>query len=499
MSESIPSPAAVAAWSDELLSAAVLGTDRRPAPTPPPGLGTGDPDLDPAQALLAQASLAAAIDRAGRTAVRATAISAAPAEHQPLAPPRAVQVLRMLIETPPSPPDMRFALVDRWLTTAAAQGVRLPAGQLPVLLALAGTRPELKPALRSAWGERGQWLATLTDTPSSPRPSPQAPPTGVRNGLGERWAAMPARTKEQTLNELRTGLSGADEPFLEGCLDEKSARVRDAARSLLRSLPTSRYSQRMAQRLHSLVTIEHPGVVRRLAALGSNGPLTVRVDPPRELDDAAVRDGLPTLAADADRSSAMRAVVADAPLTTWTTIAGASPAQIIEAVVADTTVRDSLVRAATAQREMEWAAALLEHVRTPDLIAVLEPEQRERFVLARVPKESDVEFGRLLTMAPTPWSPAIANALLDRLDRPMSARNGRTSGIAVATADAVHVPAAVLPRVQSMVDTADNHPGDKGPGDTDPNHERLRAQRTKFLRTAVTFHAYVRSIQEAFT
>ncbi|MCF8570711.1 DUF5691 domain-containing protein [Gordonia sp. HY002] len=493
MSGSIPAPVAVAAWSDELLSAAVLGTDRRPAPTPPPVLGTGDPDLDPAQALLTQASLAAAIDRGGRTAVRATAISAAPAEHQPLAPPRAVQVLRMLVETPPSPPDMRFALLDRWLTTAAAHGVRVPAGQLPVLLALAGTRPELQSALRGAWGERGRWLATLTDTPSSPHPSPQAPPTDVRDGLAERWAAMPARTKEQTLNELRAGLSEADEPFVEGCLDEKSARVRDAARSLLRSLPTSRYSQRMAQRLRSLVTVEHPGMARRLATFGSDGPLTVRVDPPRELDDAAVRDGLPKLAADADRSSAMRAVVADAPLTTWTTIAGASPAQIVEAVVADTTVRDSLVRAAAAQREMEWAAALLEHVRAPDLIAVLEPEQRERFVLARLPKESDVEFGHLLSMAPTPWSPAIANALLDRLDRPVSARNGRTSGILVTAGDAVHVPAAVLPRVQSMLDAADNHPGD-----TDPKHARLRAQRTTLLRTAVTFHAYVRSIQEAF-
>ena len=54
---------------------------------------------------------------------------------------------------------------------------------------------------------------------------------------------------------LHVGLSEADEPFLEACLDDRATGVRTAARHLLAELPLSHRADRMAERVRMALVV----------------------------------------------------------------------------------------------------------------------------------------------------------------------------------------------------------------------------------------------------
>ncbi|MFT4085705.1 MAG: DUF5691 domain-containing protein [Gordonia sp. (in: high G+C Gram-positive bacteria)] len=282
-------------WQADLLTAAVLGTGRRPPPTVPAELGAAPAGLPPEVLLLDQLAVGAALARAGRTARTGEPIAPAAPEVRPAAPERAAAQLRMLIETPPSR-ELRTELLRRWLACAEESGVVVPPEFLPILAALAVTEPELRAPLAAVRGRRGDWLAARATAQKrgagtgTAAPAPAASPTGGEPTLADlraddpaagldrlraAWPSLPARAKEEALKTLRTGLSAADEEFLESCLTERSSRVTAAARTLLTLLPDSRFARRMADRLRPLLTVTAPGrfaALRPGAVRGSRSP-----------------------------------------------------------------------------------------------------------------------------------------------------------------------------------------------------------------------------------
>jgi len=498
---SLPDSAAVERWRRDLLSAAILGTDRRPFPDSPfADTASGPPDDE----VLARVAVAAALVRAGRRPTVADPVTPATAESSPYAPPSAIELLGVLIDAPPIAREVRIPLLNRWLQTAADRDAVVPPRFLPTLIALAGTAPELLPSLQRAWGRRGDWLAEKSGTaarPSTPDAADlgrdwarlrttdavdalaalrEGDPHGARELTAAHWSELPAALKERVLESWRVGLSAADEPFLDALLDERSARVRDAARALLRGLPTSAFGTRMAGRLAPLLTVE------RARVFASNTRITVLA--PTVLDDAATRDGLAGVATAADRAASLQTVLTAAPLRAWCEATGLSVERIVAAVRDDDAVLGALIRATTDQRNTEWARALLSVRRDPSLIRTLPDHEREQYLLRLLPTDTDVGFRELLGLAGAPWSPPIADAILARVTRPTP--RGRSSHVPLLQIHhATRFPAESVPRIREVLARAEL------PGADVEISERLR----RVLTTAVTYHSFDRSIQEAFS
>lgn len=498
-------------WRDALLSTAVLGTDRRSPPIPPTAVGAGGHRTDePPIDMLDQAALAAALTRAGRTSTVAETAVTAPAESSPYAPPRAVELLGVLLDTPPVAREVWPDLLERWLDTAADRGVLVPPPMLPAVVAAGGRSPRLRPALRRSWGRRGDWLAEVTgsaakrparlDTASLTRDWADLAPSVAVDALSElrsrdpggartiaraQWSGLPAALKERVVAGFQIGLSLADEEFLEDALDQRSARVRDAARTVLRGLPGSAFGRRMADRLRPLVTVQR-GRVRR-------SHVTITLLAPTALDDAAHLDGLPGTGSATDRSASLQAIVASAPLHTWTDLSGLTADQVVAGLRDDAAAITALIRATVQQSDERWAHALLEIRDDRSLVPVLPAAERERHLLRLLPVCNDLAFQQLLEIAGRPWSPAVAHTILARVTRPATAKDTastlsrRVPHLPMTSATAF--PAESVAAIREVLARAELPTS----GVAVPDHLR------RVLATVINFHALDQSIQEAFS
>lgn len=333
---------------DELVAAALLGTERRPfeAPTAPGPLGelVAGPSLSLADA----AAATWAYMEAGRRAPLAGGSSRAPApsDDRPALPRGAVRALSAILRDP----RLRV-LLDEWLELAVGDGRRLPGRLLPDLLdAVHGDGPAAAAAVEAVAGPRASWLAA--QNPAWQRPDAVPPgsterllahlrdpgradtgPGPVWSGsdqartslfvavrsadadAGRRlaglvWADEPGTTRAAIVAGLASGLSMADEPWLEDRLDDRRRDVREAAADLLRRLPDSRLAGRMAARVRSTVT-------------RSGSPPALVVTPPPEPDRDARRDGVgPPGDSDEAVAARLEALIGATPLTVWDEEAG---------------------------------------------------------------------------------------------------------------------------------------------------------------------------------
>ncbi|MFK4268089.1 DUF5691 domain-containing protein [Streptomyces milbemycinicus] len=150
-----------APW-DDLVAAALLGTERRTPPiTPRPG-------QDAPAALLDAAALSTVRRRAGlRPAASRPAPAPAPEDPRPSLPPAARSRLAMLLAGRSAPgsgrrsaPDLA-ELLPQWLAMANQYGYRAPDALLPDLLDAARARTDLRPEALTLGGARVLWLARL--------------------------------------------------------------------------------------------------------------------------------------------------------------------------------------------------------------------------------------------------------------------------------------------------------------------------------------------------
>jgi hypothetical protein len=145
-------------WA-ELVSVALLGTDRRDPPAPPPGplaeLALEHPAPDAAGALVQQVATLTALRRAAARPTPAPPLLVRPADDpRPCCPPAAADLLRRVIADWP-------ALETEWFALAAAGGWRLAPDLVPVLLARHRARPETRSMVEQLAGPVAAWLADL--------------------------------------------------------------------------------------------------------------------------------------------------------------------------------------------------------------------------------------------------------------------------------------------------------------------------------------------------
>ncbi|MGY4900813.1 DUF5691 domain-containing protein [Streptomyces sp. 900116325] len=455
-----PTPSTTTAW-EELVTSALLGTDRRPLPA---GAGPGPITL------LDEAALHTVRRRAGlRPATAATRPGTAPADPRPPLPPAARRRLAQLLADRSAPsggggrrgtaPDLT-ELIPQWLAAADRRGFRAPASLLPPLLDAARARTDLRPQALAFAGPRGLWLAGLnpewkfalrgssgssllpdvTDADAVHRLWDEGlfaervallgavrahDPGGALALLTSTWPTERAEDRLMFLDSLRAGLSAADEPFLEQALSDRSRNVRATAAELLSALPESALARRMAARASSCVNPD-------LTA----GPAAVAVEAPHECDAAMQRDGVVAVppSGRGERSWWLGQLVEATPLPVWPARFGGRTAQEIVALpVADgwgEELRAAWCRAAVRQRDPEWARALLGAASLPPsngpgtaslaerskLLATLPGVERAAWVADFVAAHGLSEAFQLLGVCPVPWAAPLGRSVVDALD-----------------------------------------------------------------------------------
>ncbi|WP_149828248.1 DUF5691 domain-containing protein [Streptomyces tailanensis] len=447
---------------EELVTTALLGTDRRTSPGP--GSGREAP-----VALLDAAAVETVRRRAGIRPVRAAVRpEPAAADGRPALPPAAARRLATLLADRPgtgggrrgTAPDL-MELLPQWLALANAYGYAAPPEALPALLDAARGRTDLRPAVLAFAGARALWLARLnTDWRFALRaapgggaalPGPDEPervrrlwqeglfaervalltalrahgPATARELLASTWPAERAEDRLMFLDTLRAGLAAADEPFLEGALADRSRNVRATAAELLSALPSSALAARMAQRATACVAVDR-----------TSGTPTLVVEAPHECDPGMERDGVQPKApaGRGERSWWLGQLVEAAPLGVWSRrFGGRTPEEIVALPVADDwqgELHGAWCRAAVRQRDAGWSRALLGAPSTPEaggpgavslaerakLLATLDDGERAEWVAGFIGTHGLSEAFQLLGVCAVPWAPPLGRAVVDALD-----------------------------------------------------------------------------------
>ncbi|MFH8804452.1 DUF5691 domain-containing protein [Streptomyces sp. NPDC017936] len=458
-----PAPASPGpAWED-LVTAALLGTDRRT----PPGAVTG---RNAPAALLDAAAAETVRRRAGlRPGRAAPRPEPAPEDPRPALPAAAARRLALLLADRPGPggggrrgaaPDL-MELLPQWLATANARGYAAPAEALPALLDAARGRTDLRPAALEFAGPRALWLARLNQdwrfalraTPGAGTSLPDPrdtdgisrlwqeglfaervallaalrarDPDAARELLAGSWPTERAEDRLMFLDSLRTGLGPRDEPFLEQALADRSRNVRATAAELLSALPGSALAARMAVRAVACVAVDH-----------TEGPPRLVVEAPHACDAAMERDGVAPTAPSGrgERSWWLGQLVEAAPLTAWPArLGGRTPAEIVALPVADdwrSELHAAWCRAAVRQRDADWSRALLGVPSAPEaggpgavslaerakLLGALPPGDRAEWVAGFIAAHGLSEAFQLLGVCAVPWAPPLGRAVVDALN-----------------------------------------------------------------------------------
>ncbi|MFG3046595.1 DUF5691 domain-containing protein [Streptomyces sp. NPDC048241] len=449
---------------DDLLTTALLGTDRRPLPVAGP-IGREAP-----AALLDAVAMAAVQRRAGlRPGHAGTRPDPAPEDTRPALPPAAAHRLTLLLADRPggggggrrgSTPDLT-ELLPQWLAAANAQGYAAPPQTVPALLDAARARTDLRPAALEFAGARALWLARLNPDwrfaqraasgGTSALPGAEddegirrlwqeglfaervalltalraRTPFAARELLAGTWAQERAEDRLMFLDSLRAGLAADDEPFLEQALADRSRNVRATAAELLSTLPGSALAARMAKRAATCVALDHTGSA---AAIVVEAPAAC--DPDMERDGMTARP--PT--GRGERSWWLGQLVEAAPLGTWPDrLGGRTPEQIVALPVTDGWAGElhaAWCRAAVRQRDARWARALLGSPSAPEaggpgavsladrakLLAALEADERAAWVAGFIAGHGLSEAFQLLGVCALPWTAPLGRAVVDALD-----------------------------------------------------------------------------------
>jgi hypothetical protein len=457
----------------QLLSSAIVGTQRRPCrPGPVEGpLATVVPagELD-AEGILSAVAGMTVIRRAARLPRTGTPPKPTPAETAQEAPPSAGARLGRLIG------DLgglnyrhRLALLVEWLELAREREVLAPARYLAAMADLATDERDLRPLVRRAGGSRLEWLADVNAGAWSWVPAVNATPshedwlTGTieararylaaareadaaqgRALLEEVWPQEKAADLAALITACANGLSADDEPWLEQALDDRRVQVREAAAALLAVLPGSAFQERAAQRALACCRLDPQG--------------RIEVVLPDAFDAGMRRDGLSLKPPHGMGEKAwwLLQIVATAPLRCWSTL-DKDPIGLLDRKARDDwtgLLRQGWARAAVRQRDAAWALALARHPSAQgsefaELLSVL-PVETVRREATELVRAGDGRIAEALQATPPPWPPGLTEAVLTHLRGGTVGRQGHWWALTLAAERRLD-PATALPVIREML------------------------------------------------
>ena len=439
------------AW-DELVTAATVGTSTRALPHtgfhPTTVTTTSEAtDDDPATRLLDLTAMETAASAVTIEPTPATPLDPAPAEQRPVTTERLADLL-------PAAARLDRELAGDLVDLVAAKGHVLPPSAVPVFLDL-GRDARFGSSLSTIVGERGRWLVRLDPDwaellPAVPRDPAERPanladwqsgsweprdaylrdvrrvdPHAARELLASGWKLEPPDDRVALLGALHERLGPEDVPFLEAVLRDRREPVRLRAASLLVRLCGSMpfdalppFGRRLADRARPLVRLGRQGLLRSA---------TLEVSAPEALDDQARADGIvqrTTGRQSGRRASWLEQILRSAPLSLWENDFARSPAELVALPVAGDFARElhrGWAAAAAAQRNVQWARALLEtaaFAADPSLVRVLPGDERTSYAhtVLRSAKPGDATMLALLARVDGPWPPELATAVVEYIE-----------------------------------------------------------------------------------
>jgi hypothetical protein len=381
----------------------------------------------------------------------------------------------------------RLELLAEWLAATAATGRRLPAELAPALLDAAHRHRELRPHVEPVAGPLAGWLAAQRPEWAYAATTPPAEPSGSTVDDGEVWElgalrqrvahlhrlrgrdpaaarqlllagwdAEPPEDRAELLATLSTGLSAADEALLELALDDRRRQVRDTALDLLARLPGSAHAARMAQ--------------RATACLAMRGAGPIEVSPPAACDRSMRRDGVAARppAGTGERAWWLEEILVRTPLALW-----GEPRAFLARGMRDgwaVPILRGLTRAAVAQRDGGWAAALIDPLlagvtaggRADDrrLLAALygllpagNLAARAAAALSRgLAGAVTAGADHALRLCPRPWPPAVADAVFAALDEHLGHGGTGWEVAGLCELAGLRLPASAAPRALALLD-----------------------------------------------
>jgi Family of unknown function (DUF5691) len=427
-------------WS-EIVAAAVIGSERRALKVetvtdPLSRLIARFEQSDGERNLLAAAAAAALYLRAGRVPIRddRPLPEACTQDDIPRCSPRAGEHLKFMLS------GMYQELLPEWLSCMAIAGQRVPEESLPSLLDL-GTG-ELSGAILAVLGERGKWLiaqsanwkafisyqdGSVWEEGSSEQRLAylellrKRDPACARDLLAGVWEQEAPKNRSDLLQKLASGLSLADEPFLERALDDRSAAVRRTAADLLSRLPESAFVERMRQRAKSHVSFKKRTI----------GKIEIEITLPEERDERMVRDAVvkvPPHSQIGERAWWLQQILSAVPPGFWLQLSECSVNELLKMARMSEWSRlllNGWSRAAIGFGEIEWVECLLEissdYLPAEDLFAVLPPARKEAIVgkmLNRVPSRSSIDqLYWCFKGCRHRWSEEFSRAVVKRMSR----------------------------------------------------------------------------------
>ena len=457
---------------DEWVKLALVGTGRGHA-APPPGGPAADAlaalaSTDAESRLLAAVAVLSRYELCGRTPAASGPVPApAEADVRPACSARAGELLRHVLSMTDTP--TKAALLGEWLAAADRAGRRAPHAAIPPLLDYAAGHRAVRDAVAGAVDRRGAWLMAMNpkwrvgvaehDDPaavwstgtkdqrvSALRRLRATDPAAAVALARSTWAEDGADERTAFVEALAAGLGDADEPFLEGCLDDRSKQVRAAAADLLARLPNSALVRRMTDRATPLLTFT-PAVAGGLVRKGVAAVVAVRL--PAAFDKGWERDGVTDKGlGHGQRQWWLRQLVAAVPPSHWSTAWGVAADAAVGAASDDfgDVLVDAWADATVRHPDAAWAAALLSdgarHGRGRPPTKVLDrlPPAEQRAVAAALLRSPTVGADVALDVVQRtsfPFDAAAADAVIVAIERHARGKVGSVDYVTPQLIDAV--------------------------------------------------------------
>ncbi|MEM8531686.1 MAG: DUF5691 domain-containing protein [Chloroflexota bacterium] len=461
MTNNIPNNQPAELW-DNLVTTALLGTERRPltqaqsSETLGAALAQFDAN-DQEHTLLGVSALLSLYQQAGMipTVAERPELNPSEPDERPVCSARAAQHLRMML-------DGKYGgILGEWLEALAQAGYRIPETMLPSLLDSCRTNEELHPLLPVVIGKRGHWLAaqnpawhyasidvaasialevdneqadaaraeqwetsTRAQRLALLRQLRQRNPDKAREILLTTWAKEKANDRVDFLETFSTGLSQADEPFLENALDDRSKEVRRVAINLLGRMPESRLVQRMIERVAPLFEYAPKQKASVLPPKPERKP-KLTITPLETIDDAMKRDGITDHREKGKKAWRLQQMLAVIPPSYWSDRWGAPPEDLLVAAAEsdwEAALINGWIRATDQYADPAWARAFLaqdqfsskEQFQVGYLIEMLPPEQREAYLIPILKKSTNIQE-ELIRSSRHRWSPELTKVVLYRI------------------------------------------------------------------------------------
>jgi Family of unknown function (DUF5691) len=343
---------------DELTKTALVGTSKLTGPpprdeNPAAALVSSLACVDREEALLLSAG-ARGVYRLAGACPRASleAVPPAPADAKKFASRKIAGLLQNAIAA------KSYDVLKEFLRLLHDAEILLPPVLLPSLLD--STDQEIRENLLPVIGERGEWLSrfnpdwswvrmgvshlTATDQQALKRDWNEGTisercqviralravdPALAREWVADVFAREKPNHRASLVEALEVGMSSDDEPFLEGCLNDRSGLVGQTAARLLCRLAQSALASRMRARAAAMLTLERSNVIREQSKLVCS--------PPENIDRDWERDGIPKQAPTGRGQRAFWAetTLAAVPPSLWTQRYDLSPSILIEAALDD--------------------------------------------------------------------------------------------------------------------------------------------------------------------